>query len=249
MSKARAAKQTIHFVSLGCPKNRVDTEVMLGVSDESGLPAGERAGRRRGDRRQHLRLHRGGQAGVDRHHPSISRHEEERQLQEAGRRGLPVAALPGRARQRDARGRPLPRLERHARARRVLRASGTPPPRMLVGNPADYVFSSSDPRRLSMGKHSAYVKIAEGCSRNCSFCAIPSFRGKQRSRPIADVVGEVAAPVRRGHGRDQPGQPGHDLVRPRPRRRDAISRALVRGAGRGRQPALAARCSTSIPTR
>jgi ribosomal protein S12 methylthiotransferase len=42
-----------------------------------------------------------------------------------------------------------------------------------------------------MGKHSAYVKIAEGCSRRCSFCAIPSFRGKLRSRPIADVVGEV----------------------------------------------------------
>jgi ribosomal protein S12 methylthiotransferase len=35
------------------------------------------------------------------------------------------------------------------------------------------------------------VKIAEGCSRRCSFCAIPSFRGTQRSRPIADVVAEV----------------------------------------------------------
>ena len=37
----------------------------------------------------------------------------------------------------------------------------------------------------------AYVKIAEGCDRNCGFCAIPSFRGPQRSRTIADILDEV----------------------------------------------------------
>jgi len=37
----------------------------------------------------------------------------------------------------------------------------------------------------------AYVKVAEGCDRRCGFCAIPSFRGKQRSRPLASVLAEV----------------------------------------------------------
>ncbi len=37
----------------------------------------------------------------------------------------------------------------------------------------------------------AYVKIAEGCDRNCGFCAIPSFRGKQRSRSIDQILAEV----------------------------------------------------------
>lgn len=37
----------------------------------------------------------------------------------------------------------------------------------------------------------AYVKVAEGCDRACGFCAIPSFRGKQRSRPIASILEEV----------------------------------------------------------
>jgi ribosomal protein S12 methylthiotransferase len=37
----------------------------------------------------------------------------------------------------------------------------------------------------------AYVKIAEGCNRSCGFCAIPSFRGKQRSRSIAEILHEV----------------------------------------------------------
>lgn len=39
----------------------------------------------------------------------------------------------------------------------------------------------------------AYVKIAEGCDRNCGFCAIPSFRGPQRSRSIDDIAAEVEA--------------------------------------------------------
>ncbi|HEY5876884.1 MAG TPA: 30S ribosomal protein S12 methylthiotransferase RimO [Ilumatobacteraceae bacterium] len=37
----------------------------------------------------------------------------------------------------------------------------------------------------------AYVKIAEGCDRSCGFCAIPSFRGPQRSRDVASILGEV----------------------------------------------------------
>jgi ribosomal protein S12 methylthiotransferase len=39
----------------------------------------------------------------------------------------------------------------------------------------------------------AYVKVAEGCDRRCGFCAIPSFRGSQRSRPPSEVLAEVAS--------------------------------------------------------
>src|SRR4051812_2647151 len=39
----------------------------------------------------------------------------------------------------------------------------------------------------------AYVKVAEGCDRNCGFCAIPSFRGKQRSRSPESILAEVDA--------------------------------------------------------
>jgi len=63
--------------------------------------------------------------------------------------------------------------------------------RMLVGNPAQYTMRADDPRVLTGETHRAYVKIAEGCNRSCSFCAIPSFRGKQRSRTIADLVREA----------------------------------------------------------
>jgi ribosomal protein S12 methylthiotransferase len=39
----------------------------------------------------------------------------------------------------------------------------------------------------------AYVKVAEGCDRHCGFCAIPSFRGKQRSRTVESILSEVEA--------------------------------------------------------
>ena len=39
----------------------------------------------------------------------------------------------------------------------------------------------------------AYVKVAEGCDRICGFCAIPSFRGKQRSRGTDEIMAEVAS--------------------------------------------------------
>ncbi|HEX2273859.1 MAG TPA: 30S ribosomal protein S12 methylthiotransferase RimO [Acidimicrobiales bacterium] len=46
----------------------------------------------------------------------------------------------------------------------------------------------------------AYVKVAEGCDRACGFCAIPSFRGRQRSRPPASILAEVEALAAAGEG-------------------------------------------------
>lgn len=63
--------------------------------------------------------------------------------------------------------------------------------RVLVGNPAEWVVRAADPRVVTGSLASAYLKIAEGCNRTCAFCTIPSFRGKQRSRPVDDVVREA----------------------------------------------------------
>ena len=70
----------IGMISLGCPKNLVDSEVMLGLAQQAGHRAHPRRRRRRRARRQHLRLHRQGEAGVDRHHPRDGRAQEDRRL-------------------------------------------------------------------------------------------------------------------------------------------------------------------------
>jgi len=74
----------------------------------------------------------------------------------------------------------------------------------------------------------AYVKIAEGCDRNCGFCAIPSFRGPQRSRDIESILREVdqlgareivlVAQDLASYGRDRPGDLGAGAIVPLVRR-------------------------------
>ncbi len=63
-------------------------------------------------------------------------------------------------------------------------------PRKAIGAP-DFLYDHTTPRALSSPFYSAYVKIAEGCSNHCSYCVIPSIRGTLRSRSIASVVSEV----------------------------------------------------------
>ena len=55
-----------------------------------------------------------------------------------------------------------------------------------------YLYDELAPRLRLGTPHSAYVKIAEGCNRNCAFCAIPMMRGRQRSRPVESIVAEAS---------------------------------------------------------
>ncbi|MCK9295041.1 MAG: 30S ribosomal protein S12 methylthiotransferase RimO [Desulfobulbaceae bacterium] len=55
-----------------------------------------------------------------------------------------------------------------------------------------FLMNSTMPRKVSTPPHRAYLKISEGCSNRCSYCLIPSIRGPQRSRSMADLAGEAA---------------------------------------------------------
>jgi ribosomal protein S12 methylthiotransferase len=57
--------------------------------------------------------------------------------------------------------------------------------------PAFYVMDSSVPRRVSTPFFRSYLKITEGCDNHCAYCMIPSIRGRLRSRPIKDLIVEA----------------------------------------------------------
>lgn len=192
-----AHEGTIHFVSLGCPKNRVDTEVMLGVSDRAGyrlVPDAADA--------DVIVVNTCGFIEAAKQE-SIETILDLGKHKETGRCSRLVVAGCLSQRYPDQLASELPEVDHFLGSSDMLKLDrllhrSEKSERMLVGNPADYVFKQSDPRKLSQGTHSAYVKIAEGCSRKCSFCAIPSFRGTQRSRPLEDVVAEVTRLVEQG---------------------------------------------------
>lgn len=64
-------------------------------------------------------------------------------------------------------------------------------PQLLKALGADYKHELIGERLTTTPKNYAYLKIAEGCDRPCSFCAIPLMRGKHRSTPIEDLVIEA----------------------------------------------------------
>lgn len=190
-----SAAHKIHFVSLGCAKNRVDTEIMLGVSDEAGFMHVEDP-----SEAEVIVVNTCGFIGPAKEESvdailEMSAHKRHGACQRLVVAGCLSQRYPEELVQE------LPEVDHFLgssdmlKLRRVLEGSGG---RMLVGNPAEYTMRATDPRVLTEHGHRAYVKIAEGCNRRCSFCAIPSFRGKQRSRPIPDLVEEAERLVAKG---------------------------------------------------
>ncbi|MEF9990484.1 MAG: 30S ribosomal protein S12 methylthiotransferase RimO [Romboutsia sp.] len=58
-------------------------------------------------------------------------------------------------------------------------------------NDIEFVYNEDLPRYVSTPSHMAYLKISEGCDKHCTYCIIPKLRGKQRSRKIEDIVKEA----------------------------------------------------------
>ena len=72
------------------------------------------------------------------------------------------------------------------------------PRKLYVDNPPTFLYDHLTPRLISTPNHTAYVKIAEGCSRHCTFCTVPKLRGRYRSRDPASVIEEVTQLARDG---------------------------------------------------
>ncbi len=68
----------------------------------------------------------------------------------------------------------------------------------LLPDPGSRLFDSPEALRINTLAYSAYLKVAEGCSRNCTYCIIPRLKGKYRSRPMAEIVSEAERLISKG---------------------------------------------------
>jgi ribosomal protein S12 methylthiotransferase len=73
-----------------------------------------------------------------------------------------------------------------------------PPPNEAVRARPSYIYDANTPRVFATPRHYAYVKIAEGCDYKCAFCIIPTLRGAYRSRPAESIVQEARTLAARG---------------------------------------------------
>jgi ribosomal protein S12 methylthiotransferase len=183
------AAKSIHFVSLGCPKNRVDSEVMVGVAQDRGFVPTDDA-----EAAEVIVINTCGFIEAAKRE-SIETILQMAQLKQSGAcRKLVVTGCLSQRYSGDL-ATDLPEVDHFLGSSDMLQLGAVltrrDAPRVLVGNPADWVIRASDPRTLSTRGASAYLKIAEGCNRSCGFCVIPQIRGKQRSRSVDDVVAEA----------------------------------------------------------
>jgi ribosomal protein S12 methylthiotransferase len=187
----------VHLTTLGCPKNQVDSELMLGMLAGAGVQIVDRA-----EEADCLVVNTC--AFIDQaREESVQTILELARLKTAGRaRSLIVTGCLAQRYGAELL-REMPEidgllgtsgLERIVDL--VRQAAGRQD--WATAAPPGYLYDATTPRILSSPVPYAYVKIAEGCDMGCTFCAIPTFRGRHRSRPRADVVAEVEALAKRG---------------------------------------------------
>ncbi|MFA6850526.1 MAG: 30S ribosomal protein S12 methylthiotransferase RimO, partial [Selenomonadaceae bacterium] len=70
--------------------------------------------------------------------------------------------------------------------------------RVVLAGESEIIYDEKTPRIMTTPEYSAYVKIAEGCNNHCAFCAIPMVRGKYRSRTVEDIKREIEHLTERG---------------------------------------------------
>ncbi|MDF0645705.1 MAG: 30S ribosomal protein S12 methylthiotransferase RimO [Nitrospira sp.] len=197
---ASPRKTTIGFVNLGCSKNQVDSEIMLGTLVREGfeLTADPK-------KAEVVIINTCGFI-EEAKQESIDTILEHGTLKTKGSCRILIAAGCLAQRYQGDLLKELPELDgvvgtgefgRIAEICRELLAPKRRHRRLWLSKPP-YLYDELAPRlRLGAG-HSAYVKIAEGCNRNCAFCAIPLMRGKQRSRPVESIVAEAHRLVSEG---------------------------------------------------
>jgi len=196
-------RRKVYFVSLGCPKNQVDTEVMLGVVEGGGHQLVDDAADA-----DTLVVNTCGfidaakEESID---TILELAQQKRSAAEGDGSPAKMLVVAGCLSQRypDELAKEMPEVDHFLGSADQLglaKVLGGQAPRMGVtalGKRA-YLYDHTTPRQISGTRHSVYVKIAEGCDRPCGFCIIPKLRGAQRSRTVFSVVQEVHALVEHG---------------------------------------------------
>jgi ribosomal protein S12 methylthiotransferase len=192
-STARPRHTTVGFVNLGCSKNQVDSEVMLGTLVQGGFQL-------TGDPQQAEVVIINTCGFIEEaKQESINTILEHGKLKKKGSCRVLIAAGCLAQRYQGELLKELPELDgvvgtgefgKIAEICRDLLAPEKRHQRLWISEPP-YLYDDTVPRLRLSRPHSAYIKIAEGCNRNCAFCAIPLMRGKQRSRPVESIVAEA----------------------------------------------------------
>jgi ribosomal protein S12 methylthiotransferase len=218
LARAPKTPRKVGFVSLGCPKNLVDSEVMMGLLAESGAEITARA-----EDADIIVVNTCSFIDTAQQESVNTILEMARHKTEGRAQKLVVAGCLVERFRNDIR-KDIPEVDAvvgTGELEKIVAAAGlqgirsTAPGLVTIGSRPEgdareqagrfsreewlgavadlpnYLYDETTPRLLATGRASAYIKIAEGCDHPCAFCIIPQLRGKFRSRRFESVVLEA----------------------------------------------------------
>src|SRR6266849_8320164 len=224
-SSTNSAHLKVGFVSLGCPKNLVDSEVMMGMLAQAGAELTPRAEDADVIVVNTCSFIEAAQRESVNTILEMARHKTARRARKLVVAGCLVERF------RDEICENIPEVDAvvgTGELENILAASGVAPapstnsPFNILRSRAEgearaaqgrfsrenwdgaiadlpnYLYDEATPRVLATPRYTAYIKIAEGCDHPCSFCIIPQLRGKFRSRRFESVVAEAERLTRSG---------------------------------------------------
>ncbi len=181
----------VHFISLGCPKNLVDTEMMLGSLMSDGYQVVEDA-----EGADTVVVNTCGFIEASKKE-SIDKILEMGDLKEGGQLKNLVVAGCLTQRYKEELVESLPEADifigsgEFQNLARILKDKEAGSTRKSFFDLPTYLQEDKTPRVNSQPRHRAYLKISEGCKKRCAFCAIPLIRGNLQSRKLESIVSEA----------------------------------------------------------
>ncbi|HBA87107.1 MAG TPA: 30S ribosomal protein S12 methylthiotransferase RimO [Geobacter sp.] len=218
-------KEKVSLVSLGCPKNLVDAEVMLGYLSRDAYEVTT-------DETQAdiiivntcSFIKEAKQESIDTILDLADRKHDAR-----CKLLIVTGCLPQRYQEELAKE--LPEVDifigtgDYPRIAEIIAEKKTTSDQLCYTGDPNFVYNDELPRLQSSPHYTAYLKIAEGCSNNCAYCVIPSLRGALRSRPLSTLLAEAKQLVEGGvkelnliaqditaYGKDLPDTPGLEFL-------------------------------------
>lgn len=175
----------IYFISLGCPRNLVDSEVMLGILMRAGYEVAQDI-----KDADYLVINTCGFLEASRSESSEAIKATMQEKKASAK--LIVTGCMVQTHSDDLKE-SFPKIDYFLGSgdvEGILQAVQATQQGEIISNARSYLEAGEIPRKLSTPKHFAYLKIAEGCRKRCSYCIIPEIKGPLRSKSKEQILKE-----------------------------------------------------------
>ncbi len=183
----------IHFISLGCPRNLVDSEVMLGILLKSGYEVAEEL-----PQADYIVINTCGFLEASRQESMDSVQEALKLRKTSAKLIVTGCMIQTHSEQMKTKFPAIDYMLGSGDVEGILKAVESTKQGAMITNARSYLEAGEVPRQLSTPKHYAYLKIAEGCRKRCAYCIIPTIKGPLKSKSKEQILKEFNTLLNQG---------------------------------------------------